>query len=149
MGQHEVEFNALKELLITTSNAKGVYGNYSEYYGDTQYIYLDALEKCDHPNNIAENSIYMGFKVDFLNRKVEYFRGGAVYLSTKDKEDPRYKYMVMRSVSGIALDYGVKKFRKQGFKSIEDLSNRIQTYYNKVIDALTEYTGGYPYKQGA
>ena len=42
-----------------------------------------------------------------------------------------------------------EKFRKQGFKSAEDLFNKIEQYFKAVMDAVTKYTGGYPYKEGS
>lgn len=74
---------------------------------------------------------------------------GHVYLSPSDKQSEKYKYYVMRSMVEIATDYGVKKFRKQKYKNVQDLANKMNTYYSNVIQALEQYTGGYPYKKGA
>ena len=48
----------------------------------------------------------------------------------------------------IYLDKGGKKFRKTSFKSVTDLFEKLNNYYNVVMQAVTEYTGGYPYKGG-
>ena len=54
----------------------------------------------------------------------------------------------MKSVQDVLVDKGGKKFRKQGFKDMADLFKRMETYYKNVMQAVTEYTGGYPYKNG-
>ena len=54
----------------------------------------------------------------------------------------------MKSMTQIAVDKGGKKFRKSTFKDSEDLAKKLAKYYIDVMEYVTEYTGGYPYKQG-
>ena len=37
---------------------------------------------------------------------------------------------------------------KYTYKSVEDLTKHITTFYERVMGCVEEYTGGYPYKQG-
>ena len=143
-------FNNILKVVTEKSSAVQVRGNFSEFCPHLQFITLDALKKEDWPNNIDLNSIYLCFEIDFNNKNVQVHSNGHVYLSPKDKqENSRWKYYAMRGMMNIAAeDYGVKKFRKQGFKSAEDLFNKIEKYFKAVMDAVTKYTGGYPYKQG-
>lgn len=113
-----------------------------------KFIRLDALDKEDYPNHIADNSIYLEFSVDLFTHKVEMHRDGHVWLSEKDLQREPYKYLAMRSMTDIAKEKGVKTFRKQGFKNTDDLIKKITAYYKQVMQAVTEYTGGYPYKKG-
>lgn len=148
------EFDNFLTIAKEKSSAVQVRGNrdnnFSEFYPHLQFITLDALKEEDWPNNIDMNSIYLCFEIDFKNKKVQLHTNGHVYLSPKDKqENSRWKYYAMRGMVNIATeDYGVKKFRKQGFKSAEDLFNKVEKYFKAVMDAVTKYTGGYPYKQG-
>ena len=89
-------------------------------------------------------------EIDFNKKKVQVHSNGHVYLAPNDRqENRRWKDYAMRGMVNIAAeDYGVKKFRKQSFKSAEDLFNKIEKYFKAVMDAVTKYTGGYPYKQG-
>lgn len=144
------EFDNFLTIAKEKSSAVQVRGNFSEFCPHLQFITLDALKKEDWPHNIEQNSIYLCFEIDFKNKKVQVHSNGHVYLSPKDKqENSRWKYYAMRGMMNIAAeDYGVKKFRKQGFKSAEDLFNKVEKYFKAVMDAITKYTGGYPYKQG-
>ena len=113
-----------------------------------RFVKFDALDKNDYPNGIAENSVFITFEIDLFNKKVNVFNTGCIWLSPKDKTLPQYKYLCMKSMTDVLVDKGGKKFRKQGFKDMADLFKRMETYYKNVMQAVTEYTGGYPYKNG-
>lgn len=139
----------------TIENLKGLVGNgrVLGYFkvglcAPLQYIRIDALDPKDYPNNIADNSVYITFAVDYDEKKVELRSSGHVYLSPKDLATPQYKYMAMKGVHNVAKDKGVKVFRKSKFKDAKDLATKMANYYNKVMECVTEYTGGYPYKKG-
>jgi hypothetical protein len=54
----------------------------------------------------------------------------------------------MKSMQNVLVDNGGKKFRKQSYKDMKDLANKMEKYYKEVMAAVIDYTGGYPYKQG-
>lgn len=112
------------------------------------FVRLDALDKKDYPNGISMNSVYLTFTANLFTKKVELHSQGHVYLSPKDKESEKYKYLAMKSMVDVYVDKGGKKFRKQKFADMVDLYNKVATYYKNVMQAVDEYTGGYPYKEG-
>lgn len=146
------QYDALVLMAKNFSSAKQIIGYFDNTFktcSNIQYIKFDALEKKDYPNNIPENSIFVCFEIDFDAKKVELSSTGHVYLSKKDADSDKYKYYAMRGMHNIAQeDYMVKKFRKQGFKTIDDLFDKMECYYKNVMKAITDYTGGYPYKSG-
>ena len=144
----ENEFEATKNALSGMVSGR-VLGNFSVgLCAPLQFIRIDALEQKDHPNGIAENSVYLQFAINYDEHKVELHGQGHVYLSKRDLTLPQYKYLAMKSMTQIAVDKGGKKFRKSTFKDCKDLAKKLAKYYNDVMKYVTEYTGGYPYKQG-
>lgn len=149
----ELEFQkcfeaTISELKNIVKNGR-VLGNFIVgVYEPLQFIRIDALEPKDYPNGIANNSVFLEFAIDFKECKVELHNEGHIYLSPKDLATPKYKYYAMKSMHDVAVDKGFKKFRKSKFKNEKDLANKISTYYNKIMEYVIEYTGGYPYKQG-
>ena len=142
------EFNATIAALKGMVNDR-VLGRFSVgIYAPLQFIKIDALDPKDYPNNIADNSVFLQFSINYEERKVELRNVGHVYLSPRDLTTPKYKYLAMKGVHNVAEDKGVKKFRKSKFKDANDLAKKIATYYNKVMECVTEYTGGYPYDRG-
>jgi len=139
----------LRDYLIPISTAENVsvdkIGGFCPYI---IFVRLDALKREDWPNNIAENSIYIDFEIDLYNKKVSVFRSGSVWLSPYDKTTPKYKYLCMKSMQNVLVDNGGKKFRKQNYKDMKDLAKKMQQYYAQVMEAVNDYTDGYPYKQG-
>lgn len=111
------------------------------------YIRVDALYKKDYPNNIDDNSMFMEFHVDLSLGKLEFFRGGHVWLSPYDAEND-FKYYAMRGILSISNEYGVKKFRKCNVKNETDIINKISKSFNETMESIIYYTGGYPYKNG-
>ena len=139
----------LCDYLTPISTAENVsVGKISGFCPYIIFVRLDALKREDWPNNIAGNSIFIDFEIDFFNKKVEVHQSGHVYLSPYDKTTPKYKYLAMKSMQDVLVDNGGKKFRKQGYKDMKDLANKMQKYYKEVMTAVIDYTGGYPYKQG-
>lgn len=135
-----------KSIAVPKTTAHHIKVDRSDYL---MFIRFDALDPKDYPNGINDNSIFITFKADLFTNKVEILYNGHVNLSPKDKaEVPRYKYLAMKSMNDVLIDKGGKKFRKQTFKDMADLFRRTETYYKNVMAAVTEYTGGYPYKQG-
>ena len=139
----------LRDYLIPISTAENVsVGKIGGFCPYIIFVRLDALKREDWPNNIAENSIYINFEIDLFNKKVSVFRSGSVWLSPYDKTLPQYKYLCMKSMQNVLVDNGGKKFRKQNYKDMKDLAKKMQQYYAQVMEAVNDYTDGYPYKQG-
>lgn len=141
--------DSLDEYLQTISTADhtdvGKNGSFCPYI---IFVRFDALKKEDYPNNISENSVYITFEIDLFEKSVEVFQNGSIWLSPADKTTDKYRYMAMKSMTKVLVDNGGKKFRKQGFKNVKDLADKMHNYYKIVMKEVTEYTGGYPYKQG-
>lgn len=112
------------------------------------FIRVDALNKKDYPHNIDMNSVYIEYKIDFDTKKFEVFRVGHIYLSPKDLKTDRYKYLCMKSMTNVLVDKGGKKFRKSVHKDNKTTAKKMADYFNEVMKAVKEYTGGYPYKEG-
>lgn len=128
---------------------KNVYGNWQDFCPYIQYIKLDALDKKDWANGIAENSIYVSFKIDFVERTVEIFRTGHVWISDADKElYPRDKYLAMHSMKEITKRNQGKVMRKCRFKSVHELVEKILKGFDNIMTEVVNYTGEYPYKKG-
>lgn len=141
---YEEILNKCKEV----STAKSVRGSFGTFCPHLQFIRFDALEEKDYPNHINDNSIFLEFKIDLKAQKLELFRSGHVWLSPADKETDKYKYLAMKSMVNIAVDKGGKKFRKCGYKSVDDLVKKMESYFENIMKYVEDYTGGYPYKQG-
>lgn len=146
--QFKNKFNATKDALNGMVSDR-VLGNFSMgLYAPLQFIRIDALDPKDYPNGIMDNSVYLSFAIDYDTHKVELQGTGHTYLSKRDLATPKYRYYAMKSIVNVAIDKGVKKFRKAKFKDSKDLAKKIATYYNDVMRCVNDYTGGYPYKQG-
>ena len=90
------------------------------------------------------------------------FKGEFISLESNDKilvtpgnfkigggfKSDKYKYYAMKSIVGVHVDYGGKKFRKTLVKNSDELITKISTYVNAVMEDVVKYTGGYPYKRG-
>lgn len=136
-------------IVTTATSAKHIYVDKSDDISPyLLFVRYDALDKEDYPNGISENSIYIIFEVDMVNKKVNVFRSGHVWLSPYDKTLQKYKYLCMKSIQDVLTDNGGKKFRKQGYKDMKDLAKKMETYYKQVMKEVESYTGGYPYNEG-
>jgi hypothetical protein len=138
----------LKELLKNTTADHILMDKDNGFCPYIAYVTFDALNPKDYPHNIRDNSIYISFSIDFINRKVEVNHCGNIYLSEYDKTLPQYKYLCMKSMQDVLTDNGGKKFRKCSYKDMRDLANKMEKYYQQVMKEVKAYTGGYPYKQG-
>ena len=149
VAEWKKQMEELRDIATPSTSARHLYidrdNGFCPYL---RFVKFDALDKNDYPNGIAENSIFITFEIDLFNKKVEVHTNGCVWLSPKDKTTPKYKYLAMKSMQDVLVDKGGKKFRKQSFKDMPDLFKRMETYYKNVMQAVTEYTGGYPYKNG-
>lgn len=130
------------KLIKNVKISKGILG------GSLLFIKLDALDDKDWSNGIELNSIYFSFVYDEETKKLDLNTNGHVYLSNEDKQTDKYKYYAMKSIVGVHVDYGGKKFRKTSVKNPDDLVTKISTYVNAVMEDVVKYTGGYPYKRG-
>lgn len=145
---YEEQIEQLTKLLKDNSSAKQTFVSRGTLRDATIYVRFDALETKDYPHNINDNSKFLEYSIDLLNKKVKLFLIGRVYLSPSDKETDKYRYLCMKSIENVLVDYGGKKFRKQGFKTIEELYNKMENHYKEVMESVTRYTGGYPYFEG-
>lgn len=128
---------------------KRITARYDErWISEEQFITLDSLNKEDIPHQIAENSVYITFLVNLKAQTIEVHRTGSVYLSESDKQTDKYKYYVMKSMTKVLKDNGGKAFRKQKYKDVNQLCDKIEKYFVSVMKEVEAYTGGYPYKGG-
>ena len=112
-----------------------------------QFVRIEALAPCDYPNGIDDNGVFLEFEIDLMAKKVILFRSGHLWITDADRERyPKCRYLAMRSMPEIAEnDHGVKKFRKQGYKTAGQLAEKMSDYWSKVIDAAERHSGPYPY----
>ena len=147
IAEFKNEFEATKEALSGMVNGR-VLGNFSiGLCPQLHFIRIDALEPKDYTNGFAENSIYLQFEINYDEHKVDLNGEGHVYFYKRDLKVPQFRYLAMKSMTQIAVDKGGKKFHKSTFKDSKDLAKKLVKYYNDVMKYVTEYTGGYPYKQ--
>lgn len=111
---------------------------------ELQYIRMDMLKKEDWPNHIADNSIFIEYKINMDEKTVEIFRYGHIYLSD---EDSKKSYLAMCSMKQAHQAIGGKWFRRTKYKSAADLAKKMVAFYNSVKQTMGEVTNGYPYKQ--
>lgn len=146
------DFEEVINLLQSESNNityKAVYGSFQTWCPWTQYITLDALNKEDWPNGIKDNSVYITFKIDFADKKVEINRNGYIWISQQDKEIyPNDKYLAMHSMATITKRNGGKVMRKSTYKDTKDLTKRIIKAFENIMVQVIDYTAEYPYKNG-
>lgn len=144
-------FNLLTEKIENKSipYAKHVYGRFSTFCEQIQFVKLDALEPTDWENGIADNSVFMNFRIDMDAKKLEVHTCGHVWISDADKAAyTRDSYLAMHSVLEIAKRNGVK-VRKQSFKTEEECVEKIAKIYNAVMEQVVDYCDGvYPYHKG-
>lgn len=147
----EKEFNEIMKELKSRNikYAKRVFGEFEPAFcKEIQFITIDALNKDDVPNRIQMNSIFITFEIDLALKKVEVHCCGHVYLSEADKKTERYKYLCMKSMESVLKDNGGKAFRKCKYKDAKNLCDKMQNYFELIMENVNEYTGGYPYSKG-
>lgn len=125
--------------------ADHILGAFSSFCPFLQHITIEALKPEDLPNNISQNGIFISFKIDLMNHTIEVGDSGHIYLS---REEQKATYLAMTNIKKLCKARKVKWHRKYTYKSIEDLIKHITAFYERVMECVEEYTGGYPYKQG-
>lgn len=128
--------------------AKRVRYDYYENPFDWGMVTIDALSPKDYPHGININSIYLKFKIDFKEGKIELYESGHINLSPSDKQSDKYRYYCMKSMIDAHVDLGGKKFRKTKYKDVDTTVQLISNYFNAVMESVKTYTGGYPYLKG-
>lgn len=118
--------------------------DFGGFYPLNQYFKLDALKEQDWPNKIAENSIFIGFKVDLKEKKFEVFRSGHIWLT---KEDQKNSFLCMCSMQKAVQAGGGKWLRKSTYKDSKDLAKKVLKFWRESMAIISNVTGGYPYKQ--
>ena len=149
LNKFKTERDELQTILndISSAEQKKVSG-ISSFCPYIIFVRLDALKSEDYPNGLSDNSVYLEFEVDLIEKKVELLINGSIWLSPYDREH-KYKYLAMKSMVKVLTDFGGKKFRKQSFKNMQDLAARMENYYIEVMEAVKKYTDNkYPYKEG-
>lgn len=110
-----------------------------------QFIRVSALRPEDEPA-IRENGVYVDFRVNMKEGKIEVHSTGHIWLT---REDQRKSYLCMCGIRQVVESAGGKWFRKQAYKTPEDLAGRVSRFWSEVVAALDKMTEGYPYKQMA
>ncbi len=141
-ARYRSEFETIKAALrAQTLPARGQFGSFVPYQ---QWVRLDALNTTDWPHGIAENSIYIDFKINMKESKFEVSSCGHIYLSETDQ---KASYLCMCSMRNAVEKMGGKWMRKSKFKDAEDLAKKIRDFWTQAIECVKQATGGYPYKQ--
>jgi hypothetical protein len=139
----------LKTALLDKCNlVKNVTVKNTSFCPNMYFITLDYLEPKDYPNGLIDNTISLTFLFDSDTNTLELRSTGHVYLGPSDKLTQEYKYLAMKNIQKIHVDFGGKKFRKAKVKNTLDIENKISTFANAVMSDVIKYTGGYPYKNG-
>ncbi len=140
---YRAKWDEIKEALAQTS-APARAGRFGAFCPYLQWIHLSALKPGDEPG-IPENGIYIDFEVNMRTGKVEITQNGHIYLTP---EDQKKSYLCMCGIRQVVEKNGGKWFRKQAYKSPEDLARRLSEFWaQQVMPALENLTEGYPYKQ--
>lgn len=114
------------------------------FYPLSQFFKLDALNEKEWPNNIADNSIFIGFKVNLGEKSVEIFRTGHIWLTPEDRKK---SYLCMCTMKKAVQAGGGEWFRKSTFKDSADLAKKVLKFWRESMAIISNVTGGYPYKQ--
>jgi hypothetical protein len=149
LEQHESECQVYQSLfseilLELTERKLPLRAKFGTFAPHLQFITLDALKPKDYPHNIADNSIYVMFKVNFKEGVIETSQSGHIYLTDADQ---KASYLCMCSMKNAAKAVGNKWFRKTKFKTPEELADKLEKFWGVVMDTLDKATNGYPYKQ--
>lgn len=145
------EFDKMVETIrnANVENCKNVYAKFGGFCPYIQRITMDALNKSDYPSGIRENSIYVTFVIDLLEKKVEIHSSGHVWISDEDKElYIRDAYLAMHQMTQICKRNGGKVMRKSKYKTSEDAAKKMIKAFTDIMVEVIDYTGGYPYKKG-
>lgn len=130
----------LSELSDTTVTGCG----FSTFVPHIQFFTFDALNSRDWPNGIAQNSIFVMFKVDMRAHTIEVESCGHIWLTDNDVKK---SCLVMCSIKQAHKANGGVWMRKSKYSNAQNLANKAKTFWNDVVKTLNDVTGGYPYKQ--
>lgn len=110
---------------------------------DSFHFTLDFLNKEDWPHGYGDNSIFLEFRYDTNDKKIELARKGHLNLTKKDREG-KYKYFALKSVIAPYVDNGGKPFRKCEMLDFnaETLNDKLGKWVKAVIDAAVKDQGG-------
>lgn len=108
-----------------------------------QYIRIDALNRQDYPNNIAENSVYVTIKIDLEDKTFEISDNGHIWLNRAEQKATNY---AMASMKRIVTANGGKWLRKSKFKDAKDFAKKVTKFWELAMTIIDSQTGGYPYK---
>ena len=108
-----------------------------------QHIRIDALNRQDYPNNIAENSVYVTIKIDLEDKTFEISDSGHIWLNRAEQKATNY---AMASMKRIVTANGGKWLRKSKFKDAKDFAKKVTKFWELAMTIIDSQTGGYPYK---
>lgn len=149
LNRHEQEitdYRALWALVVSELAARGLpvrgcgFGAFCPYQ---QFFTLSFIKPKDEPA-INENGMFVTFKVNMKEGKVETFQSGHIWLTDADA---KASYLCMCGLRAAVEKTGRKWFRKQSYKDVRDLAKKIDRFFTECCAALDEATTGYPYKQ--
>lgn len=145
--EYESQFNNLVSLMKEgiPDRADHVIGNFTRSFPNLQFVGWEALAPKDIPHGIALNGIYIYFEINFDTKFVGIHSWGHIALS---KEESEITYLAATGMKEVAKARGVKWMRRSKYKDLEDLYIRMYKAYTAVLEAVAQYTGGYPYKRG-
>ncbi len=141
---YKAQFDALVAELLQKRDDWHLYGTFGSFCPNLQRVRVDYLDKNDWAHNIAENSVYIDFSIDFETGTFEARNCGGMSLTEHDRKKSFY---CACSLKRAMQANGGRWMRKSKFKDIDDLAAKITKFAKYVHEQLDEITEGYPYKQ--
>lgn len=115
----------------------------TKYYDDfLQFITMHYIDEKDYPHHIAQNSIYIEFRINHKTKQVTVTQSGHIWLTS---EDQKKSYLAMTSIKHLMKHDNEKWFRTQHYKDIDSLAKKIADFYFSVGNVVRMRTTGYPY----
>ncbi len=108
-----------------------------------QWFTLSFIKQEDEPR-IPENGMYVTFKVNMKENKVEVTQSGHIWLT---KADQTASYLAMCGLRSAVEATGHKWMRKSSYKDVRDLVKKVDRFFTECCASLDDATEGYPYKQ--
>lgn len=146
----EDEFHTMMANLIAyrdgkkPNHAESVEGGFEKFCPDIQFIRIDALKPQDYPNRIKDNSIYIIFKVNLIDKTVEVHSSGHVNLS---RSEGKATNLAAASMKSVVIANGGKWMRKSKYKDAKDFAKKVADLWERTMEIIEGQTEGYPYKQ--
>lgn len=137
------QFNEIRAAVAAV--LPGARFSFTEFVPYLQHVRLSAIRPEDEPA-IAENGVYVDFRVNMKERKIEISQTGHIWLTAADQ---KASYLCMCGVKQCVEATGGKWLRKSGYKSPEDLAGKLSKFWAGVLESLEKGTEGYPYKNMA